>query len=171
MLDVFVCMLRYGMSLVLAFVMLPSLGWSQGLDPATAEALSKAQQLLQDRAQRQQAIGKSADAQKIDGQVQQMLGPQGTEDFYKAAGAVMGDVTRQNGGDAAKMQEALQKAQANPQAFYNSLSPENRKAIEEVARKHGGASAGQAAPASIAPGGCIDPPRGAGLQQPPSNQR
>ena len=84
----------------------------QGLDPASAEALSATLRMLADPASRGQAILGTPGAAEIDRQVQSIAGSsQLAQEIYGIAAAVFADLARSSGGDAARMSDALERGQ------------------------------------------------------------
>ena len=84
----------------------------QGLDPASAEALSATLRMLADPASRGQAILGTPGAAEIDRQVQSIAGSsQLAQEMYGIAAAVFADLARSSGGDAARMSDALERGQ------------------------------------------------------------
>lgn len=106
---------------------------AEELNKVDAEALEKTVELLNSRSQRQETIDKSADAQKTDEMVKKLVGDGADLDkIYKMSAEIFRDLAHQNKGDSAALIEQMQKAQQNPETFYNSLSPEQKKMIQEM---------------------------------------
>jgi len=87
----------------------------QVLDAASAEALSKTQEVLRDPDARGKFLREApAQAAQVDRGVESMVGGDAAkkEEVYDLAADVFQDLVRQSGGDPAKMSEILQKASA-----------------------------------------------------------
>src|SRR5260370_37627600 len=98
---------------------------AQTLDPASQEALAVTLRMLRDPALRGPAISGNAQAAGIDRQVQGMVGgsPQLAQEFYELAAQIFGDLAQGAGRGVAKLNEALERATADPAAFAALLSP------------------------------------------------
>ena len=109
---------------------------SGALDPSSATALQQTQQLLRDPAKRNAAIQADPNAKAVDQNVRAFTGnAENTDELYGISADVMKELTGGANGDPAKMSELLQKAQADPAAFENSLSPEVREKIRRLAEQ------------------------------------
>src|SRR6476660_1034729 len=77
------------------------------------KALSQTQDLLRDRAARQQAVKKDPKAKKVDDALLNLLGGDQKlkDDVYDLAADVFGNVVRSAGGDSRKMESALKDFQ------------------------------------------------------------
>ena len=97
---------------------------AQTLDPASQEALAATLQMLRDPGLRGPAISANPQAAGVDRRVQGLVGgsPQLAQEFYELAAEIFGDLTRNTGGDVAKMNEALDRAQSDPAGFAALLS-------------------------------------------------
>ena len=121
--------------ITLVMLSAPSLH-AQGLDPASAEALSATLRMLADPAARSQAILSTPGAAEIDRQVQSIAGsPQLVEEMYAIAAAVFADLARSSGGDAGRMNEALERAKSDPAGFAAKLSPETLQRLRELSAR------------------------------------
>jgi hypothetical protein len=108
----------------------------QGLDPASAEALSATLRMLADPASRSEVIRGTPGAGEIDRQVQGIAGSsQLAEEMYGVAAAVFADLARSSGGDAAQMSDALERATSDPAGFAARLSPETLRRLRELSTK------------------------------------
>ena len=122
-----------GMTLVMFYA--PPLH-GQGLDPASAEALSTTLRMLADPALRSQAILGTPGAAEIDRQVQSIAGSsQLAQEIYGIAAAVFADLARSSGGDAARMSDALERAKSDPAGFAARLSPETLQRLRELSTR------------------------------------
>lgn len=128
---------RWGWLIGITFVMFctPPLH-AQGLDPASAGALSATLRMLADPAARSQVILSSPGAAEIDRQVQSIAGSsQLAQEMYAVAAAVFADLVRSAGGDVARMSDALERATSDPAGFAARLSPETLQRLRELSTK------------------------------------
>lgn len=124
-------------------VVILALGWgvagpasAQTLDAATSEALGATLRILQDPTQLTAMIAGNPQAAAADRQVQAMLStPELQREFYGLVGAVFTEVVQRSAGDAAKMNQALAAAQADPAGFLASLSPGTAERLRAFAAK------------------------------------
>ena len=108
----------------------------QGLDPASAEALSTTLRMLADPASRGQAILGTPGAAEMDRQVQSIAGSsQLAQEIYGIAAAVFADLVTNSGGDAARMSDALERAKSDPASFAARLSPETLQRLRELSTR------------------------------------
>ena len=108
----------------------------QGLDPASAEALSTTLRMLADPASRSEVILGTPGAAEIDRQVQSIAGSsQLAQEIYGIAAAVFADLARSSGGDAARMTDALERAKSDPAGFAARLSLETLQRLRELSTK------------------------------------
>src|SRR3954471_101737 len=106
---------------------------AEELDPASKEGLSKTQEVLRDPKKRQEAIKGDKKAEEADARVQRLSGsPENTQKMYEISADIMENITKQSGGDPQKMQKLLEEAQKDPEAFYKSLTPEQRGQIQKL---------------------------------------
>jgi hypothetical protein len=61
--------------------------------------------------------------------------PATREKIYQISSQVFGEVVKNSGGDSAEMESLIERAQKDPEAFYRGLSPESRRAIQEVSKE------------------------------------
>lgn len=109
---------------------------AQALDPASQEALSATLKMLLDPSLRSPEIAKNQQATTIDKQVQSMVGSeQLRQEFYALAAQIFQELTANSGGDVAKMNEALERAKADPAAFAAMLSPQTLQRLRELSIK------------------------------------
>lgn len=119
-------------------VTLMTAGWvsAQGLDPASAEALSATLRMLTDPSLRNPAIATNPQAGAIDQQVQAMVGAEPLrQEFYALSAQIFEELTRNSGGDVRKMSEALERAKSDPAAFAAMLSPATLQRLRELSIK------------------------------------
>ena len=117
---------------------------SPALDAHSQKALVETQQLLTNPAARDAEIKKDPNAQKWDANAAQAVGAGQKDQLYGVASDIMGDLVRQTGGDPKKMLELMERAKANPEAFFNSLTPEQKAKITDMSSR--APAAPQAAP-------------------------
>ena len=109
---------------------------AQALDPASQEALSATLKMLMDPALRSPEIAKNQQATAIDKQVPSMMGSeQLQQEFYALAAQIFQELTSNSGGDASKMNEALERAKGDPAAFAALLSPATLQRLRELSIK------------------------------------
>lgn len=103
------------------------------LDKFDQEALKKTQDFLKNKSERDAFIKKSPDAQPHVQKMNEMgMNESQKNKTFNISADVFGELVKENNGDAAAVQKMLLNAQQNPEAFYNSLSPENKKMIESL---------------------------------------
>ncbi len=123
--------------LALALLLAATPALAEELDAATLKALQDTQNVLKNPALRAaQPEAKSPDAQAVQKQIE-ILGGGGanSEAIYGLASDVMADLVKKSAGDPDKMQQILNQALKNPEAFANSLSPQQQQQIRELAKK------------------------------------
>jgi hypothetical protein len=109
---------------------------ASALDAADEEALKKTQELLQNPALRQKTLEKDADAARADQKVRELgVTEENSEEIYSITSDIAATLIREADGDPAKLQEMIQKAIQNPEAFAQSLSPEQIRRIKAVSSK------------------------------------
>ncbi len=109
---------------------------AQALDPTSQEALSATLKMLMDPALRTPEIAKNQQATAIDKQVQSLMGgEQLQQEFYALAAQIFQELTSNSGGDAGKMNEALERAKGDPAAFAALLSPATLQRLRELSIK------------------------------------
>jgi hypothetical protein len=130
---------RLGTVLLVALTLLaPSATPSaaQALDSAAAEALATTLRMLADPASRAQVVASDPAAAAIDRQVQGMAGSaQLVQEVYGLAAEVFADLARSTGGDARRLNEALERAQSDPAAFAAMLRPETLERLRALATR------------------------------------
>jgi hypothetical protein len=103
------------------------------LDKYNQEALKKTQDFLKNKSEREAFINKSPDAQPYAQKMNDMgMNESQKNKTFNISADVFAELVKENNGDAAAVQKMLLNAQQNPEAFYNSLSPENKKMIESL---------------------------------------
>ncbi len=127
----------------ISFLTLPTFA-EEDLDAA----LKDVQDLLRTESKRNEVIKVSPKAQQADDFALQAVGGNQAlkNDIYDVSADVMATVKELSGGDAAKMNELLQKALQNPTAFLKSLPPEQQAKIRDIAAKTEKQKSSQAKP-------------------------
>ncbi len=124
-----------GISLAAILAAAASLG-AQGLDPASAEALSATLRMLTDPVLRNPEIAKNPQATAIDQQVQALMTSEPLrQEFYTLSAQIFEELTRNSGGDVGKMSEALERAKNDPAGFAAMLSPQTLQRLRELSIK------------------------------------
>lgn len=110
---------------------------AQTLDPASQAALAATLQMLRDPGLRGPAVSANPQAAGVDRRVQGMVGgsPQLAQEFYELAAEIFGDLTRNTGGDVAKMNETLDRATSDPAGFAALLSPATLERLRALSVK------------------------------------
>lgn len=123
-------------AVLIAFVALSAPFGASALDASSEEALRKTQEMLRDSNQRATVIQQSPDAQRNNTSLESMAGSkENTNAVYDLSADVFADLVKQSNGDPVLMQEKLEQAQKNPEAFLRSLSADKRQRIESLAGK------------------------------------
>lgn len=106
-----------------------------GSDQAVDDAMRDTQDLLKDQSKRQELFKKDSRARSADDKVQSLTGGDAaqSQQIYNISSDAFSAVMQSVGNDPNKMMELLQKAQGNPEAFYNSLPPDIKDKIRGVA--------------------------------------
>jgi ABC-type uncharacterized transport system YnjBCD substrate-binding protein len=109
---------------------------AEGLDDASKDALSQTQTLLKTPAARQKYIDSDPAAKAADAKLDALTGPgQDKEAIYNLSGDIFGKLVEKANGDPAKIKEILKNADANPEAFMSSLTPDQQNKIRDIAGK------------------------------------
>ncbi len=100
-------------------------------DEAVGSALLKTQDCLRNQSceSAKTDVGMAADLKALEA-VGGNIG--GKQALYSISADIMPVLEKQAGGDALKMQEIIQKAQANPEGFFNSLPADLQAKIKNV---------------------------------------
>lgn len=103
------------------------------LDKYNQDALNKTQEMLRNKSQRDAVIKNTPQAQEYIQKMNQM-GMNGSQQdkTFDITADIFGTLVKDSNGDASAMQKLLLNAQKDPQAFYNSLSPEQKKMIQSL---------------------------------------
>ena len=123
--------------LFLAGVMILTVNFVFGVDMKVSptisadneEAIKKTQELLKNPSNLQNNF----EATKLF----ELMGnsPQSNQDLSNTSASIFSDLAAKTGGDPEKLKKLLEEAKKNPEAFANQLSPEQKAAISELARK------------------------------------
>ena len=109
---------------------------AQGLDPASAEALSATLRMLTDPSLRDPAIATNPQAAAVDQQVQALVRSEPLrQEFYALASQIFEELARASGGDVAKMNETLERAKGDPAVFAAILSPATLQRLRALSIK------------------------------------
>lgn len=116
----------------ISFLTLPTFA-EEDLDAA----LKDVQDLMRSEAKRNDVLKANPKAQQADDFALQAVGGNQAlkNDVYDVSADVMATVKELSGGDAAKMNELLQKALQNPAAFLKSLPEAQQAKIRDIAAK------------------------------------
>lgn len=108
---------------------------AQTKNPINEEALKNTQDMMTNPSQRAEAIGGNAKAKEVDRMVNDLMG-ENSEEMYKAAAKdFMPYIVKMSDGDPKKMNEIMTQAMRNPAAFAESLPPELKQKISDLAAK------------------------------------
>jgi hypothetical protein len=107
------------------------------LDGRTLEtAIKGTQDVLTDPKARQDAARGNPQAGAVLEQIKSLTGSKANEaELYQIAADVMRSLAQRTGGNPDKMVQELLNAHQNPAAFGETFSPEQKKAIEQLAGK------------------------------------
>lgn len=95
------------------------------------EALKRVQEILKDKTKREAVIQKSPDAQAYIQKMNEMgMTSAQQEKSFNIGSDIFTQLLKENNNDAAIVQKILLNAQKDPEAFYNSLSPANKRLIQ-----------------------------------------
>lgn len=105
-------------------------------DDDSEKALRETQELLKSPALRQQTINSNADAKKADQNLRELGGSQANvEEIYAITADITASLVHQANGDPVKLQELVQEAMKNPEAFHSKLTPAQIQRIKSVSAK------------------------------------
>jgi hypothetical protein len=92
--------------------------------------------MLTDPGRRGEAIAGSPGGAAADAQGQALAGsPELSEEIYRLAATIFEEITRDSGGDIAKVSEALERGQRDPAGFAAMLSPGTQQRLRELGVK------------------------------------
>ena len=104
------------------------------LDADSQDSLNKTQTLLKDRSQRESAAKATPESREAHEKAKNVAGsPENTDKIYNISSDIMATLTEESGGDPQKLQEIVNSFKANPQAFYDRLTPAQREQIRGLA--------------------------------------
>lgn len=109
----------------------------QDLDADTMKALQETQDVLRNPALRaMQPEMKGPAGAALQGQLDALGGTSADQEkIYQMAAEILGDLAKQANGDPAQMEKILEQAKKNPEAFANSLTPQQQQQIKDLAKK------------------------------------
>lgn len=141
--------MKYTAFLFLLFVIQPIS--AQTKNAIDEEALKNTQDMMVNPSQRAEAIGGNAKAKEVDRMVTDLMG-ENSEEMYKAAAKdFMPYIVKMGQGDPKKMNEIMTQAMRNPAAFAESLPPELKQKISDLAAKAKNPAAAQSQQPKIKP--------------------
>lgn len=107
------------------------------LDQDQQKGLYDTQNLLKSSSQRQEYFKKDPRAKDMDNRVDALAGSKDSkQNIYELSSDLMEKITTESNGDPGKMQQLLNEAQKNPEAFYNRyFSPEQKVRLKQIADK------------------------------------
>ena len=106
------------------------------LDAATKKALEQTQALLKDRSALEKLMSGDSGAMQGDAFATQVAGTGAHRDeLYAIAAQIFGSIVAKSGGDPAAMSKLLEDAKKDPAKFLASLSPEEQRQIQALAKK------------------------------------
>lgn len=108
----------------------------EGLDLPSREALQKTQNMLLNPALRKEAIRGDKDAMNANEALKNAVGTQeNMEKVFAITSSVFQKIVIENGGDVAKITEAVEKLQRNPASLEPKLSSDQIAQLHEMASK------------------------------------
>ncbi|MCH2534949.1 MAG: hypothetical protein MK008_10950 [Bdellovibrionales bacterium] len=120
---------------MLILILISTLSFAE-LDSSSTKALEKTKTLLQNQEARQKAAQQTPEAQKAYNKAKSLMGSQqGTDALFGLSSEVFEHIVKSTNGDSKKMNELLQKAATDPEAFANSLPPHLKQKIKAVSKK------------------------------------
>jgi hypothetical protein len=124
-------------TLIVCLILLQAVNAHAKLDASEEQGLSDTQSLLKSSSKRNEYFKKNKDAQQTDDKVSALAGSkENKEEIYDLSSQIMETITRESNGDAGKMQQLLNEAQKNPQAFYDRyFSAEQKAKLKKIAEK------------------------------------
>lgn len=105
-------------------------------DAATQTAIKQTEDMLRSNAAREKFLQQDSNAQKTDDAVSKVVGSKENKDkIYEIAASILQSLAESNGGDVNQMKSKLETEMKNPEKFLESLSPDQREQIRELAGK------------------------------------
>lgn len=120
---------------VIFLIFISPLAWAQ-LDKDSEGALNQTVELLNDPGKRERAISGSGSPAAYEADLRARAlskNPENLKELYSISGDIFADMVRGNQGDTEKIKNGLQKGTIDPRTFYDSLSPEQKRRIKELA--------------------------------------
>ena len=110
---------------------------AEELNEVDSQALANTMKMMQNPIAREGAIKENGkEAKAADKMAKDLMGSdENVEDMYKVAAEIFRTVATENGGDLDKMVDMMRDAQANPQGFYQKLTPEQKEMIKNLGDK------------------------------------
>ena len=103
---------------------------------AEDDVLAETQALMADRQQMSALAQKDAGVKRADDFVTEVVGSgKEKDDLYKISADVMGVLVKKHNGDISAMQNDLMQALKDPAKFLDSLNPEHKDQIRNLATK------------------------------------
>ncbi len=102
-------------------------------------AIKQTQDMMKNKAEREKAIRGDKKSEEADAFAGKAAGgdPNKKEEIYDISSEVFAALMKSNNNDSAKVQDQLQQALKNPEAFANSLPADLRARIKAVSEKQG----------------------------------
>ena len=126
--------MKLKVALLLTLFLQSALAKDKDLDSASQQGLQKTQKLLRSKSEREQYMEKHPEAKNADKKVDNLTAnPKLKEQIYGVSSDVFANVVKETGGDSVKLQQLVEEAMKNPEAFYNKLSPEQKAQIRGIA--------------------------------------
>jgi len=102
-------------------------------DAETRKAVKEVQDQMQSPEFHKNAAKESKAAADVEAHVKQLSGsPENEADMYKFAAQILGNMQDKT---PQEMQEILQQAQKDPEAFANSWTPEQKQQLKELSER------------------------------------
>jgi len=119
--------------LLLVFLSFSPVAFSEPMDANILKALEETQAVIRNPGERADVAAKSPAAQEAARRVDMLGGSaENSEAIFELAAQIMGDLAKQTGGDPDKMQQILDQAAKNPEAFGNRLTPQQKQKLHEL---------------------------------------
>lgn len=125
--------MKYTFLIVLTFF-IPILSSGGELTEEQQNALTRTKSFMKNSHQRQEYLKSSPYAQEAHNKAANLLGSkQNVNKAYDMAGQMLESLLKQSNGDMSKVKEALLRGQANPAQLAESMPPEFKKMLRELA--------------------------------------
>lgn len=108
--------------------------WTSTVFAEDPSPMKQTQQLLKNREQRNHVIRQSPKAQSVDNSINEVVGGSDShkEEVYNISSEVFGNF---EGKSPEEISGILEQASKDPESFYKSLTPEQKKKISNLAEK------------------------------------